>query len=437
MFDRCAMVRKQAVRRAVRLLPVMFLMACGGDDGGTGPAQNRPPEIDLGRQIVLSSVTVFKPGDVVEFDLRALDPDVQPVTYTWSLSPTIGTGTFSDPAVRDPAWTVGTSRGSITVTCVASDGALTDTWSRTFEVGAEIAQTQIDGAVTWTQAGGPYVITGDVTVGPTGTLTVEAGTALYSRPSQRILGGAVVFERNTIRVLGTLNFGAPSGAVTLLSGGLLPSAIPDAHRGIVFSGDASGTISRARIERGVVAVEHRSTGLVVVAHGSSLRDNSENGVLVSAVGSGRFEMRDSDVQDNALGLTLVSGVAEIERVDFDGHGFALAVSSDLVATDCDFRASESAHLDVRKLVANPAAFTVSVTGSNFYLSGAPAVKIEANTCAFASLDLRGNFWGGSFTADQVLDRFAGRDDCNAGVSTWTDFECSDGSCDWSTEAFDR
>lgn len=438
MFETCAIMSRNAVRFVVRLLPAALLVSCGGGDGGTGPGDNRPPEIDFGRQIVFSSLTVFKAGDVVDFDLRALDPDIQPVTYSWSLTPSTGTGVFSDAEVRDPSWTVGDFRGTVTVTCVVSDGELTDSWSRPFEVGTEIAQTQIDGAVTWTRAGGPYVITGDVTVGATGTLTVEAGTQLYSRPGQRFGPGGVEFERRVIRVLGTLSFGAETGAVTLLSAGVLPSLLPDAHRGIVFSGDASGTISRTRIERAIVAVEHRSTGLVVVAHGTSIRNNSENGVLVSAVGSGRFEMRDSDLQDNALGLTLLSGVAELERVDFDGHGFALAISSDLVATDCDFRASGSAHLDLRKLATNPAAFTATLTRSNFFLSeGAPAVKIEANTCASLALDLRGNYWGGSFTADQILDRFAGRDDCNAGVSSWTDLDCGDGSCDWSTEAFDR
>lgn len=427
------------VRRALRVLPLFLLMSCGGDDGGTGPGDNRPPVIDRGRQIVLTTSTVLKAGDVVGFDVRALDPDIQPVLYSWSLEPSTDTGSFSDPTVRDPSWTVGSFRGSVTVTCVASDGELANSFSRTFEVGTEIEATEITGNVTWTRAGSPYVITGNVTVSETGALTVEPGVRLYSRPRQALVGGSSTYVRWTIQVLGTLDFGSDAGSadVTLLTGGILPATLPDAHDGITFFGSGSGTLARARIERARSAVQHGSSGIVEL-EGTLLRDNSVNALLVSAVGNGRLEMRDCDLQDNAVGITHTLGTVSLERVDFDGHLTALVVASTLEAIDCDLRASASTHLNLRRLLGSPSAFAVNIARSNFFLTeDASAVKIEANTCASLLLDLRGNYWGGSFTADQVLDRFAGRDDCNADVSSWIDLDCGDGSCDWSTEAFDR
>lgn len=424
-------------RPALLVLASVLLLACGGDDGGTGPQGNRAPEIDTTRQIVVSTLNVLVPGDVVGFDLRAVDPDIQPVSYSWSLSPATATGSFDDASVRDPQWTVGDLRGDVTVTCVVSDGALSDTWTRTFEVGTKVEAAQIAGAVTWAAADGPYVLTGNIVVEATGTLTVEAGTRVYSRPLQSFQGGSSVVTLRSIQVFGSLIMGDASGTTTLLTGGWVDSARPDQHAGVAFVGSGSGTFSGVRVDKARTGIQHSGTGTVVIQHQSLLTDNTENGILMSAQVGGRLEVRDTQISDSALGLAATSGVVEFERVRLSGNTTAASVATTFTAIDCVFGVSVGGHLELRILGTSPAIVQVDVSGSNFLAvsTGGPAVNVAEGACSRLDLELRGNYWGTNLTADQIQDRFARREVCNAGVASWTDSDCGDASCDWSNEPF--
>lgn len=412
----------------------LVLAACGGGgDGGSGPQPNRPPVIDRTRTIVLSNLLVLKPQDVVAFDVRALDPDVEPVTYTWSLSPDTGTGSFSDPNVRDPRWTVGNFRGDVTVTCVASDGEASDTWSRVFSVGTEIAATQITDAVTWTKSGGPYVLTGNINVTGTGSLTVEPGTRIYRRPQA---GPGGTFTLHALNVAGTVTFGAEGAETVLYAGGLLESVRPDQHNGIVFSGAGTGTFLATRLEQGTSAILHTGTGTVTIGSQSLLIRNTENGVLMSAGVGGQLVIRDTRISNSANGVATTSGSTLLERVNFTSNGVALSAAASVTATNCSFGNSSTHHLAVRVVASSPAIVQLDVSLSDFLTvtSGGPAVNIAENICGRLNLQIRGNYWGTNLTPDLILDRFARREDCNANVDQWTTV-CKDASCDWSNEAF--
>ena len=421
------------LRSAVVLLLVAFLLpACGGDDGGSGPSANRPPEIRNARDVVRSNLATLIPGDTITLEIEVLDPDVEPVTTSWSLEPATDTGVFSDPDSRSTTWTVGGQRGQVTVRCTVSDGKTSVDWTRTFTVATEIAAQTVTGTTTWSAAQSPSVITGAVEVAEEATLTVESGVELQLRP--RFNGATGTYTRFGIRVLGRADFGSEGAADAVrIQGGLVENVLADQHLGLTYLGIGSGRLHRVRISDARTAVTHTGSGTVDLFENCLLQENTENGIRLAAVG-GDMELQGVRIEDSAFGITFTSGQLTMTDTTFRSCNTAVNASASFTATGCLFEDSLNAHL---ALDTGVSIVTVNVDASNFSppTEGGFSVAIAEDACTFLDLELRGNYWGGQYgSGEELLALFDRGEDCNAGVADWTDSDCGDGDCDWSNES---
>lgn len=117
------------------------------------------------------------------------------------------------------------------------------------------------GSQTWTSAGSPYVLAGDLTVPAGITLTIQAGTQVRMGPGDA-LGSGTDTARTELRVLGTLNVtGTAQSPATFVSGAATP-ATSDFY-GIVLEPGSTVTIANADIARGHRCIEDRTTGATI------------------------------------------------------------------------------------------------------------------------------------------------------------------------------
>ncbi len=95
---------------------------------------NNPPEV----QNLVPAPTRIDAGESTNLDLTVMDPDADPLLFTWSAN---CTGTFSDVGVKDPTFTLTTLTGtSCTLTVDIEDSAGgTNQASITIETGPEVA----------------------------------------------------------------------------------------------------------------------------------------------------------------------------------------------------------------------------------------------------------------------------------------------------------
>ena len=70
-----------------------------------------------------------------------------------------------------------------------------DVQIRTTDRGFQTVRGELTGDLTWTPGGGPYRLSGDVTVAPASTLRIEAGTAILGDAGSRlVVGGRLLLE---------------------------------------------------------------------------------------------------------------------------------------------------------------------------------------------------------------------------------------------------
>jgi nitrous oxidase accessory protein NosD len=132
---------------------------------------------------------------------------------------------------------------------------------------------------TWTPAGNPYIVQGDITI-PTGAfLTIQAGTIVQFASSDGQAAGldASRVER-TVRGTLTVN-GTASSPVTFQA---QSGNSPEIWYGIVVDAAAtSASIQHATIHHGYYGVYSKATGTVFSLQNSTL-STSSNGVYVDA-----------------------------------------------------------------------------------------------------------------------------------------------------------
>ncbi len=162
--------------------------------------------------------------------------------------------------------------------------------------GLAAAQTTVPpgnlvGNQTWTAAGSPYLLSGDLTV-PTGTtLTLEAGTTIRFAAGDAVASG-VDTARAELRVDGTLLAqGTAMAPVTLESSLAMPAA--GSWYGIVVLSGGSATLA----------------GLSVRHHVAGLRDESTNGARLS----------DSTISGGTYGAWVSGAATLIERSVLTEH----------------------------------------------------------------------------------------------------------------------
>ncbi|MBK6686563.1 MAG: right-handed parallel beta-helix repeat-containing protein [Deltaproteobacteria bacterium] len=142
------------------------------------------------------------------------------------------------------------------------------------------AQTSVPGgnlvgSQSWTPAGSPYLISGDLTV-PVGlTLTIQAGTVVQLGPGDTQASGLDV-ARTELRIAGTLVVqGTVQNRVTFRSGVGAPTTSD--WYGLVLLSGASTTLNGAAIQHGHRGIHDQSTGAAV---NDALITNCNYGVQV-------------------------------------------------------------------------------------------------------------------------------------------------------------
>ncbi len=133
---------------------------------------------------------------------------------------------------------------------------------------------------TWTPAGSPYIVQGDITIPAGAFLTVQAGTTVVFPASDSQVSGldsshVEITVNGTLSVAGTavspVNFQAQSGTAAGTWYGI-----------VVGSGAASASISHASIRHAVYGVRSSASGTILVLSDSSVTTCSQAGANIAA-----------------------------------------------------------------------------------------------------------------------------------------------------------
>jgi MYXO-CTERM domain-containing protein len=159
---------------------------------------------------------------------------------------------------------------------------------------------------TWTVAGGPYTLTGDVTVPAGVTLTVEPGVQVIAAATDGLGSGTdttkvELIARGTLRVLGTA-----SSPVTFKGS----STGPGKWYGIRVVAGTTSVVSGALISDASTGLEVTGSGTSATLSSSTLTANT-NGASVSA--SGTLAVDHTVVQSNSnAGIQANAGTANLQ-----------------------------------------------------------------------------------------------------------------------------
>ena len=177
---------------------------------------------------------------------------------------------------------------------------------------------------TWTAAGGPYNLTGDVTVPAGVTLTVEPGAEVIAAASDALGAGADTLKvelivRGTLRVRGTEATAATFRGAT---------AGANQWYGVRVELGTTSILSGARVRDAVQGLEVTGAGTSATLSSSTLTGNVTG---VSVTGGGTLAMDHTLVQGNRdFGAQIGAGTANFQYDTFDangGYGLYIAQSS--------------------------------------------------------------------------------------------------------------
>jgi len=425
----------------VALTVLAGFVACGGDDGA-GPEQNQPPYFTKkpAAEAPNGSLLRVVPGDQIGFSALAIDPDIEDVSYRWDIDPPTGAGFLAGADTPTPLWTVGELGAAVTVWCTITDGrdSTSAKVGRLFAPGTPVDHLTISADMTWTLEDSPYVILGNLTIDAPATLTIEAGVEVQFRADR---ASGVEWDKRSLNVSGQLITQGLVQEPVLIHGGFAVDPDPgpgeQQFKGIAVLTNGSVSMSFTRVVEADVGLRDLSSAASTLEF-SNFTDCG-TGVRI-AKGPGTT-VRGCVFRDNSVGLQLNNSAATVEDCRFESsslYGIDVDASSGAVTLEmsgCEFNTNLQAHLRMGGSFPNVIAATVK--GTNFLAQSGrtPSINLVSADCRVYALDLRGNYWGSVSGPADIRDTFAGDRFCDAGVMSWTDFDCGGDpdACDWSPQ----
>ena len=277
---------------------------------------------------------------------------------------------------------------------------------QTAVVGTQLSTTTYSANTTWTVAGSPYILAGNVTVASGATLTIQPGVIVKSNDRFREL-----------QVNGTLSaIGTASSRITFTS-------LQDDSMGGDSGGDGPTSGAKGqwyRVEFGSTSVSHMSyVNVRYGAYGSSnlgdggiivsgqstvtvdhaeITDNKFSGIIVAG-SNGHAIVERSTIARNGMGIHLLNAWLELRDGSYvtdngtRGVDFTITTSyagPPSTVMDSDIYANDGSGINLQLDQAVPTARVPRGHGHNIYGNGGKGLSIFY---AHLDDDWSGNFWG--------------------------------------------
>jgi hypothetical protein len=190
------------------------------------------------------------------------------------------------------------------------------------DVGATDVHGPLVGDVTWTAQGNPWIVTGDVTVPPDGSLTLEPGVVVRFALTDVEATGTV---RTELIVQGLLvSNGTAAEPVVLTSQSPLPAA--GQWEAVRVEADALVDLAHTRIEYARVGVQATGAGAEIALTDVEVRRSTGDGVKLVA-GANLVVTRGYYSQNGGAGLLLNEGIHQVTGAFINNNtGFGVNVT---------------------------------------------------------------------------------------------------------------
>jgi hypothetical protein len=112
----------------------------------------------------------------------------------------------------------------------------------------------------WTAAGGPYLVTGTLTVGAGATLTLEPGTSMYLSSGASLVvanGGRIMAEGTDTQVI---RFSSPPGSGTSWGGVTINGAVGSPETRLAYASFEGNGLTCIEVAGGTLVLDHATFG---------------------------------------------------------------------------------------------------------------------------------------------------------------------------------